>query len=168
MFSQPSSAILQPYQCSSYTPNTELNKFVGNWKWTSGNNSFEMVLKKEKVFKPLDDDQSCEDIIIGFHKYIKNGTEIESSLQNQNSNYSQKLNSISSWSIVINSIELRGGIDNISNYNNPIKFEFEYIDNNHLKIKSLENFPGTKIYFPGQTIPGSEINLPQNIILTKQ
>lgn len=168
MYSQPSSTTIQLLQCSSYTPNSELNKFVGNWKWASGNDSFEMVLKKEKVFDLGKDDQSCEDIIIGFHKYIKNGTIIESTLQNQNSSYALRLNSISSWSIVINSTELRGGIKNISNYNNPIKFEFEYIDSNHLKIKSLKNFPGTKIYFPGQTIPSNEINLPQDIILTNQ
>lgn len=156
-----------PVACTSYTPNPELNKFLGTWKWTSGNDSFEMVLKKEKI-QDIMDENACEDIIYGFHEYKKNGIVIESSLPFQNMSYEQQKNSISSWSIVINAIELRGGMYNISKGNNHIKFKFELIDNNHLEIKALENYEGVKAYPPGVPIPSSDINLPVGIILLKQ
>ena len=155
-------------QCSSYTQKPELDKFTGHWKWTSGNNSFEMVLKKEKIFSIIGNDhQACEDIIIGFHEYIKNGVLIESSLQHQDTNFSQDFESMTFFG-VFGQI-LLGGMSNISNLNNNIRMELEYIDSTHLKIKSLTNYQGVKVYLPGQPIPSSEINLIiEGITLTKQ
>lgn len=159
-------AIINPVPCSSYTPNTLMDKFTGHWKWLSGNDSFEMILKKEKIFNIIKDDNSCLDKIIGFHQYVKNGIVIESSLQNQNSNFNQDLMSIYGSAVIPGDI-LWAGIDILSNGNN-VKMEVEYIDANHIKIISLKNDPGVKLYLPGQVIPSSEITLPQNIILTKQ
>jgi len=144
-------------QCSSYTPSPELDKFTGHWKWISGNNSFEIVLKKEKIFSVIGDTQSCIDVIIGFHEYIKNGVLIESSLQNQDASFNQKLHSITLYGV--QDQMLLGGIDNLSNLKKPLRMELEYIDSTHLKIKSLMNYEGTKMYLPGQPIPSSEINL---------
>ncbi|WP_368407658.1 DUF6705 family protein [Chryseobacterium edaphi] len=157
---------ITPMQCSSYIPNPLMDKFVGHWKWTSSNNSFEMILKKEKTYNIIEDDHSCVDYIIGFHQYIKNGVIIENSLQHQNTNFSQKLKSIFGAGVIPGDI-LWAGIDNLST-GSHVKMEVEYIDATHIKIKSIKNYPGTKLYLPGETIPSSEITLPQNIILTKQ
>ncbi|MCU7617855.1 hypothetical protein NZ698_11650 [Chryseobacterium sp. PBS4-4] len=77
-------------QCSSYTPNNQFDKFIGTWKWTNGNETLVIVLKKEKVLDVWKED-TCEDVLIGFHKYTKNGIIIESTLENinsfQNQNY---------------------------------------------------------------------------------
>lgn len=154
--------------CSLYTPNPDLDKFVGTWKWISGSNYFTLILKKEKVLDNWSDDYSCKDLIIGYHEYGTNNATVESSMQYQNSNYYEEKHSISSWSIVINNKELRGGMYNISKGNNFIKFEFELTDDTHIKIKSLKNYEGAKFYPPGVPIPSSDINLPQGIILTKQ
>ena len=156
-------------QCSSYTPKPELDKFTGHWKWTSGNNSFEMVLKKEKIFNITGDTQACKDVIIGFHEYIKNGVLIESSLQNQNTNFNQDFESIYfPGGYIANNTVIAGGIDILSNGNHA-RMELEYIDSTHLKIKSLMNYEGAKVYPEGQPIPSSEINLIiEGITLTKQ
>ncbi|SUX46134.1 DUF6705 family protein [Chryseobacterium indoltheticum] len=165
-FAQKNLNPIQEIPCSTYTPDTEMDTFVGNWKWTSGNDSFEILLKKEKVFHSISNDHSCVDRIIGFHQYVKNGTIIESSLQHQNTNFAENLMSIYGYIVAPNQI-LWAGVDILSN-GNHVKMELEYIDANHVKIKSLNTYPGTKLYLPGQTIPSSEITLPQDIILTKQ
>ena len=153
--------------CSFYIQSQELDKFVGTWKWTSGNDSFEIVLKKEKISDLFDED-TCEDIIYGFHEYKKNNNIIESSLQYANTTFVQQKNTIYSPNFVVNSFELRGGIDNLSKGNNRLKFRFLLIDSNHIEIKSLDNYDGVKAYLPGIPIPPSEINLPIGIILSKQ
>lgn len=166
-FAQKNLGPIQQIPCSSYTPNNALDKFTGNWKWISGNDSFEIILKKEKIFDILYDDNSCQDVIIGFHQYVKNGVVIESSLQNQTTNFYQKLKSIFGVGVTANGQILWAGVDILSN-GNHVKMELEYIDNSHVKIKSLRNYEGSKAYFPGENIPSSEITFPQDIILTKQ
>ncbi|WP_123885809.1 DUF6705 family protein [Chryseobacterium indoltheticum] len=165
-FAQKNLNPIQEIPCSNYTPKPQFDKFTGHWKWTSGNDSFEMVLKKEKTFNILVSDHSCVDYIIGFHQYVKNGIIIESSLQHQNTNFGQNLLSIFGVGVSPDEI-LSAGVDILSN-GNYVKMELEYIDVNHVKIKSLNTYPGTKLHLPGQTIPSSEITLPQDIILTKQ
>ncbi|AZA60886.1 hypothetical protein EG340_07450 [Chryseobacterium indoltheticum] len=166
IFAQKNVGPIQEIPCSSYTPKPQFDKFIGHWKWTSGNDSFEMILKKEKTFNIIASDHSCVDYIIGFHQYSKNGAIIESSLQHQNTNYGAKLKSIFGVGVSPDDV-LSAGVDILSN-GNHVKMELEYIDANHVKIKSLNTYPGTKLYLPGQTIPSSEITLPQDIILTKQ
>ena len=163
---QPANATKTLYQCSSYEPKPEIDKYVGTWKWASGNDSFEIILKKEKVFDISEDDLSCIDVIIGFHKYIKNGVVVESSLQHQNTTFTQRLLSIYGSAEVPGQI-LWTGIDILSN-GNYVKMKLKYTDANHLFIKSIENYQGVKIIPVGTPIPSSEIIFPDNIVLTKQ
>jgi hypothetical protein len=64
----------------SYTQNLELDKFVGTWIWTSGNDTMKIVLQKQKVHykTPFNFDR---DQLLGWHSYKKNGVLIESCLQ---------------------------------------------------------------------------------------
>ncbi|KGO86208.1 hypothetical protein Q764_13740 [Flavobacterium suncheonense GH29-5 = DSM 17707] len=55
----------------------EMNKFVGTWKFTSGNTTLTITLeKKENVF----DGEFYEDLLIGEYKYVKNGIELINTL----------------------------------------------------------------------------------------
>ncbi len=69
-----------PYPVGSFTSHPELNKFVGDWKWGSGADSVILHLEKQFVHypQPLNFD---EELLVGWHKYIKNGTIVETSLQ---------------------------------------------------------------------------------------
>lgn len=163
---QPADATITLYQCSSYAQKPEMDKYVGTWKWTSGNDSFEIILRKEKVFDISKDDLSCEDVIIGFHKYIKNGVVVESSLQHQNTTFTQRMFSIFGVGEVPGQI-LWAGLDILSN-GNHVKMELKYTDASHLFIKSIKNYQGVQLIPVGTPIPSSEIIFPDNIVLTKQ
>lgn len=159
---------LTTIKCSKYIKTPELAKFTGTWKWVQGNDSFEIILKKEKVFDIMIEYDSCIDRLIGFHRYIKNGKLIESTLEKKGANFDDKLHSISVLNVVTNDIEIEGSIINISISRLLLHIKFELIDETHLKIKLIENYPGPVPYGPGVPSTLSEINLPQGIILTKQ
>ena len=70
----------QPPPNGSYVINNDINKFVGTWKYKNGNDIFIIKLIKVK----FDFKDYFEDILIGSHEYIKNGVQVESSLDNFN------------------------------------------------------------------------------------
>lgn len=64
----------------------DLIRFVGTWKYTSGNTSIEIVLQKKEM-QLICDGAGCEwgfytDIIIGEYKYIENGNVVVNTLSN--------------------------------------------------------------------------------------
>ncbi len=73
-------AQLMPHPQGSYTLSPSLDKFVGTWKWVSGNDTMVLTFLKQKAHfrSPLNYDV---DVLVGWHSYIKNGTLVESSLQ---------------------------------------------------------------------------------------
>lgn len=64
---------------SQATTNPELDKFVGTWRWTSGNDTVIIVLQKQVTNLPTG--TSSNEILVGWHKYVENGQLIQSSLQ---------------------------------------------------------------------------------------
>ncbi len=74
-FSQP------PHPAGSHIINTDLDKFVGTWLWSSSTESVKIVLQKQLVHfpAPLDYD---EEVLVGWHIYVKNGTIQQSSMPN--------------------------------------------------------------------------------------
>lgn len=147
--------------------NSNLNKFVGTWNWSSGGKSLQLVLKKENVKLPFGNNIYA-DRIIGFHKYIDNGAAIENSTQYSSEAFSMQGNSTIYGSTENgNSNKLSGSMTHKSK-NKSVNFEIEYIDATHLKLVKLENREGMKINLPGQPPYDWSISLPQNIILTKQ
>ena len=54
--------------------NNDINKFVGIWRWSSGNDTVEITLQKQNYHNQFQ-------TLCGWHKYVKNGILIESSYQ---------------------------------------------------------------------------------------
>lgn len=71
-------AILISVKSFSQITNNELDKFIGTWKWTSGNDTVIIVLQKQVTNLP---NGTSNEILVGWHKYIENGQLIQSSLQ---------------------------------------------------------------------------------------
>jgi hypothetical protein len=64
----------------SYTTNPQLDKFVGTWIWISGSDTMKIVLQKQFVHHKTPYSFEYESLI-GWHRYVKNGIQVESSLQ---------------------------------------------------------------------------------------
>jgi hypothetical protein len=57
---------------------SQLDKFVGTWRWVSNNDTVSIVLEKQNVqIYP----GYIKTLIVGWHKYVKNGILIQSSFQ---------------------------------------------------------------------------------------
>jgi hypothetical protein len=59
--------------------NNLINKFVGTWQWVSNTDTVKIVLEKQVYNLQLTGVQS--EILVGWHKYVKNGVVIENSMQ---------------------------------------------------------------------------------------
>lgn len=158
-------------QCSSYIPNPNLGKIVGTWKWSSGTDSFMMVLRKEKVYDTFSNDFACVDKVYGVHEYIKNGQLVETTLEYANAplHFLLEKRSLYFSGIVSDPKIFRGMIVNLSNKNRALKITLEVLDSHHIKINKIETYPGLKVYLKKEDIPSSKIDLPQaGIIMKKQ
>ena len=69
-----------PHPQGSVNNHPELNKFVGTWKWALGNDSLIVNLCKQSILFPAPLNY-YEEVLVGWHKYVKNGILIESLLQ---------------------------------------------------------------------------------------
>jgi hypothetical protein len=152
-------------------PNTNhtdphLDKFVGTWQWQNGNSSLKLILKKENALMPFPENY-FSDVMIGFHKFISNGSVIEDFSTFNTTNFSNKKWSIFAGTDSNNSNLLTGGIEHASK-NKNVNFKIEYLSPTQIKLVNLKNTSGTKITIQGQPAFDWSISLPQNIILTKQ
>jgi len=66
----------QPPAPGSYVYNHFLNKFEGNWMWVDGTDTLVLRMKK---YNTLISDYH-EDVLLGVHKYVKNGVVLDNSL----------------------------------------------------------------------------------------
>ena len=64
----------------SYVTNSNVDQLVGTWKWISGQDVVEIKLQKVRHTVVNYD----EDILLGTHKYIQNGVEIQNSMAEYN------------------------------------------------------------------------------------
>ncbi|SUX46135.1 DUF6705 family protein [Chryseobacterium indoltheticum] len=150
--------------CSSYNPDNSIDKFIGTWEGNSNGKSITFILEKEKIIRK---NSSCMDAIIGFHKFIDNGLEIENYLQFAHTLYSDGKSTTLGGTENSNTNLAFLLIDHKSK-NKVVKAFISYIDATHLKIDKIENLQGTVLTLPGQPAYDSSIALPSNIILTKQ
>ncbi|WP_297984494.1 DUF6705 family protein [uncultured Chryseobacterium sp.] len=141
--------------------NNSLNKFVGTWKYSDANQSLTIILKKENIKLPIENDVRA-DAIIGFHKFVKNGNIIEDNTMYFNTNYSDKKFSLFAFGDENEITEFEIGLTSQST-NKNVDVKIQYIDSTHIKIISIKNTPGLKLK-PFDPV----IIYPQNIILTKQ
>lgn len=68
--------VAQPPAPGSNVINNNINKFEGTWQWVSGNDT--LILKLKKLNTSFD--TYTEDVLMGVHKYVKNGVIIEDAL----------------------------------------------------------------------------------------
>jgi hypothetical protein len=59
------------------TLNPELNKFVGVWRWVNSTDTLEITLQKQIYINYLVNTQ--EEMLVGWHRYVKNGVLQQSS-----------------------------------------------------------------------------------------
>ena len=160
--------------CKSQVPqngnnivNNDINKFIGTWNWSSGNNSLQLKFKKENIKNQYLSFDYREDMLIGFHKYINNGNTIENSTQYSNTSYLDGKSTIYGSTKNGNPNQFTGLIQHLSK-NKSIWFTIEYIDATHIKLVEFKNTAGIKLRKPNDPPFDGTITLPQNIILTKQ
>lgn len=157
--------------CDEYTQNSELDKFVGVWTGISNGKSITLELKKVKIYVPSlipsFSENKCYDAIFGFHKFIANGNEIESTLNLSSSTVYEKKWTLLGGTEELNINKISGTLEHTSK-NKSVKFVISYIDPTHIKIESLTNLPGIKINESGKPPYDSSISLPSNIVLMKQ
>ncbi|MCB0716728.1 MAG: hypothetical protein KDC06_12035 [Chitinophagaceae bacterium] len=68
---------------TNYTP-------TGNWIYVNNNDTIEFYFKTDQFITP----NKTYPMIIGFHRYVKNGVLIESSFDAKNSNFNDELYSV--------------------------------------------------------------------------
>ncbi|HAZ92090.1 MAG: hypothetical protein IPO46_05715 [Chitinophagaceae bacterium] len=61
------------------TTNPQLDKFVGVWRWTSGADTVEITLQKQVYILQFTNKHS--EVLVGWHRYVKNGVLQQSSYQ---------------------------------------------------------------------------------------
>ncbi|MFY1046839.1 DUF6705 family protein [Chryseobacterium sp. GP-SGM7] len=144
------------------------DKFTGMWKWGGATNGVTLIMKKEYNVHLLgNNDNTIADVIIGFHKINKNGQITEDHTIFSNTNFADKKNSFVGMTDIHtpNPNELRIWM---SHKNKNIELEILYIDLTHIKIVGVKNQEGARFIKPGQAPTDWSIDIPNNIILTKQ
>jgi hypothetical protein len=64
----------------SNVTNNYINKFEGTWLWVSGNDTLILKLKTNKSFGDF-----TKDVLLGVHKYVKNGVVFDDALNKYDS-----------------------------------------------------------------------------------
>lgn len=157
----------QSFETRQHVYDTYSDKFIGTWLWSSQNNSFKLILKKEHAdFEPTTKIKASLDVIIGFHQFIKEGKVIETSLNFATTSFNDNKSTLLGSTKNTNRNLLIGRMEYLSK-NKSVEFVIEYIDSNHIKLVSVQNPEGIRISTP-QNPYDSSISLPQNIILIRQ
>jgi hypothetical protein len=114
-------------QPGNYIINNDINKFIGTWQWTQGADTLKVTFVKVKVFYSPPANFHA-DRILGWHTYIKNGTQIESSFQ-----------LISSTPTVATTTVLGGTIDDA----NELSFNIQDLSKGKLEHVNFKLQPGS-------------------------
>lgn len=152
-------------KAGDHFPDPDCKKFAGIWLWKNRNNSFKLILRFEKVTYHMFDNIT-NDIIVGFHKFVKENRIVEDSTPYKLTAFKDNKSSLLGGTDSNNRNHLTGSIIHLSK-DKSVKFDIEYIDSNHIKLVKVTNTPGVKISTPGKPYDSS-ISLPQNIILIRQ
>lgn len=149
-----------PYPPGSYNAKPELDKFVGTWRWLSGADTLELKLYKQAIHYPAPLDYDVENIV-GWHRYVKNGVLIESSLQYAGQPYFGGHSTVFAW--VQSPIKLYGNFNDLTK-TKRCDLYLTMIDNTFTQMnwKLMES--------RGMKLPNFQygFTLPTNLTLTKQ
>lgn len=162
-------SISQIPQPNTHIPNNFINKFSGTWQWVSSSDT--MILKVAKVqYYYSEAQQSSEDLLLGCHKYIKNGTPLESSLERYDSVISNapKRNTIYCWNMDDMDSSLVEGIFKDITKNKRGELKLTYLNVNPPQLVwELKNTRGLSVTLPGDPPFDFNFTLPRYMILTK-
>jgi hypothetical protein len=148
-----------------YRTDNQIDKFVGTWQWLSGIDTVIIKLKKVKYLHS-DPVSYYSDLLMGCHKYVKNGIILEDNISqfvNIGQNYK---GSLYGWS------------DNMGSDTCSVYMTFKDVTKNKLELIDMKYVSGTipqmtwLLYnrttisgVPGR-LPG--LTLPSSLVLTKQ
>ena len=162
-------SLMLAINCSAqHVTDADSDKFAGTWKWGDSTNGVKFIMKKENQMKILgNSDPARLDGILGFQEIRKNGLIIDDFTMDSNTNFSERKYSFF-------------GITGIHDFEpnilrtwgrhkgKSIEMKIEYIDANHIKIIHVQNMEGQGYRAIGQPPIDWSIDIPINIILTKQ
>jgi hypothetical protein len=128
----------------SYTPNPNLNKFVGTWLWFSGTDTMKLVFQKQIVHHPSPSNYDL-DGLLGWHRFVKNGIELENNLSLIGTPYWNGNFSFSDIATTSNSV--RFSFDDLTKHKNNDGLYFTMLNNSTTQAKwEFKNSNG--IMFP--------------------
>jgi hypothetical protein len=130
----------------------------GSWKYINGTDTIEMYFKTDQIIL----NGNAHPIIIGFHKYVKGGQLIESTIQLSNSGtYANHRYSIATYGIDTTKVQ-QGEIKDISlNYKRDIFFTKINPTTINVDLTSLERWQKNRP-------PNNAYTLPRHFTLIKQ
>lgn len=143
--------------------NPHIDKFVGTWTWKQGNSELVFVLKKINT-KLIPTADIYGDVLYGFHKYVKDGKELENSLQYVNTDYKDKKHTLGAMGDILKPNEIQIGVLPMERKYRTLYANVEYINGKEIRIKNIEIKEVMRINDP---LDNSR-KLPQDIILTKK
>lgn len=161
-------SLLMTVNCSAqHITDPTSDKFIGTWKWGNDVNGIIIIMKKENNVKPFGNNPLIWDGIIGFQKLMKNGLAIDDYLSFSNTNFLDKKYSFTG------NVSLHGSDPNIlmtsgRHKGKSIEMKIQYLDATHIKIIYVQNMEGQGYREEGQPEMDVTIDIPVNIILTKQ
>lgn len=149
-------------QPGDYITNSNIDKFVGTWKWSTGNEEVTIQLKKVKFLN--NSPAYFDDVLFGSHTYIKNGVIVESSMSDFPLLGPAKKGSIYLWNIPEEGAnKVVGNLWDISK-SKDVKLTLEFLPGTTPTLQwKLNTYDGLVI----QPTPEG-LTLPRNILLVKQ
>ena len=154
--------IAQPPAPGSIVTNNYINKFEGTWLWVSGNDT--LILKLKKTNKSFGD--FTKDVLLGVHKYVKNGVVFDDALNKYDSMvlYYKKSTVLLSQNQGLDTSKVLGSINDLTKKKT-----------NNLYLQYIVGTPPTLIWHL-KTAEGTFIDpnfqygltMPKDLILTKQ
>jgi|JI10StandDraft_1071094.scaffolds.fasta_scaffold707190_2 hypothetical protein len=157
----------QPPLAGEHLYNSDIDKFEGTWKWTSGNS--ELIIQLKKVHYLLKAGY-YEDIIMGVHRFTDGAVIIEDKLAEFPMLGQNHKGSIFLWSegVSSNPNKISGGLkDPIKNKEDNLVLL--YIASTPATLTwNLFNFDGPKVQKNREPPIDNSFTLPQNITLIKQ
>ena len=146
----------------SNVTNNYINKFEGTWLWTSGNDT--LILKLKKKNEEFGD--YTEDVLLGVHKYVKNGVVFDDALNKYDSMvlYYKKSTTLLNQNQGMDTSKVIGSIKDLTKKKR-----------NNLFLQYVDGIPPTLIWHL-KTAEGTFIDpnfqygltMPKDLILTKQ
>jgi len=148
----------------TYISNNTMSAFHGTWQWVSGADTVQIYLTTEKVYCDINGGFFW-DLLVGWHKYIKGNTLIESSYPMINNVGSRTFTGTNQGASSPNKIE-KGTLRDILK-NKEIQLSLTLNSAQNQMVWKLEQSPGIKIQVNGQTEHKRGFTLPENIVLIK-